>query len=180
MLLPLQGASIGAVGVTQGVATLALGYVLHWAFSPPFKHVTASATSAYQPISISTHNPRRQPLCSCGHADVSPWPFAAQRPYVLMLLCPYVSRVSGSQPCHATASALMFLIVWGAAPIPKLCFLCSLCSYVSAVSAKLSAKQSVPALSAKQRTTSHQQARFTPPASAYSPPWRQSCGGTHH
>ena len=34
MLLPLQGASIGAVGVTQGVATLALGYVLHWAFSP--------------------------------------------------------------------------------------------------------------------------------------------------
>ncbi len=32
MLLPLQGASIGAVGVTQGVATLALGYVLHWAF----------------------------------------------------------------------------------------------------------------------------------------------------
>ena len=43
MLLPLQGASIGAVGVAQGVATLALGYVLHWAFSPPFKHVTASA-----------------------------------------------------------------------------------------------------------------------------------------
>ena len=35
MLLPLQGASIGAVGVTQGVASLALGYVLHWAFSPP-------------------------------------------------------------------------------------------------------------------------------------------------
>ena len=153
MLLPLQGASIGAVGVTQGVATLALGYVLHWAFSPPFKHVTASATSAYQPISISTHNPRRQPLCSCGHADVSPWPFAAQRPYVLMLLCPYVSRVSGS---HATLRR------------QPLCFLCSLCSYVSAVSAK----QPVPALSAKQRTTSHQQtrARFTPPASAYSPP----------
>ena len=121
MLLPLQGASIGAVGVTQGVASLALGYVLHWAFSPPFKHVTASATSAYQPISISTHNPRRQPLCSCGHADVSPWPSAAQRPYVLMLLCPYVSRVSGS---HATLRR------------QPLCFLCSLCSYVSAVSAK--------------------------------------------
>ena len=155
MLLPLQGASIGAVGGTQGVASLALGYVLHWAFSPPFKHVTASATSAYQPIAISTHNPRRQPLCSCGHADVSPWPSAAQRPYVLMLLCPYVCRVSGS---HTTLRR------------QPLCFLCSLCSYV-------------PAQSAKQRTTSHQQAtqtRFTPPASAYSPPWRQSCGGTHH
>ena len=117
MLLPLQGASIGAVGVTQGVATLALGYVLHWAFSPPFKHVTASATSAYQPISISTHNPRRQPLCSCGHADVSPWPSAAQRPYVLMFpalaaamprygVSPYFSYSMGRSP-HTKVMFLM-------------------------------------------------------------------------
>ena len=36
MLLPFQGASkLFVVGSTQGVASLALGYVLHWAFSPP-------------------------------------------------------------------------------------------------------------------------------------------------
>ena len=33
MLLPLQGATVPTRD-TQGVATLALGYVLHWAFSP--------------------------------------------------------------------------------------------------------------------------------------------------
>ena len=33
MLLPLQGAT-APTRDTQGVATLALGYVLHWAFSP--------------------------------------------------------------------------------------------------------------------------------------------------
>ena len=49
---------------------------------------------------------RRQPLCPFGHADVSPWLSAAQRPYVLMFLCPYVFRVSGSR-VPATAPALM-------------------------------------------------------------------------
>ena len=34
MLLPLQGAT-APTRDTQGVASLALGYVLHWAFSPP-------------------------------------------------------------------------------------------------------------------------------------------------
>ena len=34
MLLPFQGATAPTRG-TQGVASLALGYVLHWAFSPP-------------------------------------------------------------------------------------------------------------------------------------------------
>ena len=34
MLLPFQGATAPTRG-TQGVATLALGSVLHWAFSPP-------------------------------------------------------------------------------------------------------------------------------------------------
>ena len=34
MLLPLQGAT-APTHDTQGVASLALGYVLHWAFSPP-------------------------------------------------------------------------------------------------------------------------------------------------
>ena len=33
-LLPLQGAT-APTRDTQGDATLALGYVLHWAFSPP-------------------------------------------------------------------------------------------------------------------------------------------------
>ena len=33
MLLPLQGAT-APTRDTQGVATLALGYGLHWAFSP--------------------------------------------------------------------------------------------------------------------------------------------------
>ena len=33
MLLPLQGAT-APTRDTQGVATLALGWVLHWAFSP--------------------------------------------------------------------------------------------------------------------------------------------------
>ena len=34
MLLPFQGATAPTRGGTQGVASLALGYVLHWAFSP--------------------------------------------------------------------------------------------------------------------------------------------------
>ena len=34
MLLPFQGATTPTRD-TQGVASLALGYVLHWAFSPP-------------------------------------------------------------------------------------------------------------------------------------------------
>ena len=33
-LLPLQGVT-NERALTQGVAALALGYVLHWAFSPP-------------------------------------------------------------------------------------------------------------------------------------------------
>ena len=33
-LLPLQGAT-APTRDTQGAASLALGYVLHWAFSPP-------------------------------------------------------------------------------------------------------------------------------------------------
>ena len=36
MLLPLQGATAPTRG-TQGAATLALGYGLHWAFSPPLQ-----------------------------------------------------------------------------------------------------------------------------------------------
>ena len=34
MLLPFQGAT-APTRDTQGVASLALGYVFHWAFSPP-------------------------------------------------------------------------------------------------------------------------------------------------
>ena len=34
MLLPFQGAT-ALTRDTQGVASLALGYALHWAFSPP-------------------------------------------------------------------------------------------------------------------------------------------------
>uniref|UniRef100_UPI0040385F67 hypothetical protein n=1 Tax=Prevotellamassilia timonensis TaxID=1852370 RepID=UPI0040385F67 len=38
-LLPLQGAT-APTRDTQGAASLALGYVLHWAFSPPLLNPT--------------------------------------------------------------------------------------------------------------------------------------------
>ena len=44
MLLPLQGAT-APTRDTQGVATLALGYVLHWAFSP-YLHIHFYYTQA--------------------------------------------------------------------------------------------------------------------------------------
>ena len=44
MLLPLQGAA-APTRDTQGVATLALGYVLHWAFSP-YLHIHFYYTQA--------------------------------------------------------------------------------------------------------------------------------------
>ena len=44
MLLPLQGAT-APTRDTQGVASLALGYVLHWAFSP-YLHIHFYYTQA--------------------------------------------------------------------------------------------------------------------------------------
>ena len=50
MLLPLQGATAPTRG-TQGAATLALGYGLHWAFSPllqkHFYHIAISNEALY-------------------------------------------------------------------------------------------------------------------------------------
>ena len=43
MLLPFQGAT-APTRDTQGVASLALGYVLHWAFSPPFQLMNVRKT----------------------------------------------------------------------------------------------------------------------------------------
>ena len=40
-LLPLQGVT-NERALTQGVASLALGYVLHWAFSPPLLNLNFS------------------------------------------------------------------------------------------------------------------------------------------
>ena len=116
MLLPLQGAPIGAVGVTQGVATLALGYVLHWAFSPPFKHVTASATSAYQPIILG----------------VSPYVLAATRTSVrgrpprsgLMSLCSYVlmfPALAAAKPRYGVSPYVSYSM--GRSPHTKVMFL---------------------------------------------------------
>ena len=56
MLLPLQGAIAPTRG-TQGAATLALGYVLHWAFSPPlqkyFYHIAISNEVLYCSFGIA-------------------------------------------------------------------------------------------------------------------------------
>ena len=46
MLLPLQGAT-APTRVTQGVASLALGYVLHWAFSPPLLNLELEYVNKY-------------------------------------------------------------------------------------------------------------------------------------
>ena len=124
MLLPLQGASIGAVGVTQGVASLALGYVLHWAFSPPFKHVTASATSAYQPISPLAY----QPIT----LGVSPYVLAATRTSVrgrpprsgLMSLCAYVlmfPALAAAKPRYGVSPYVSYSM--GRSPHTKVMFL---------------------------------------------------------
>ena len=51
MLLPLQGAT-APTRDTQGVASLALGYVLHWAFSPPLLNPK---------LELFVIAPRRQP-----------------------------------------------------------------------------------------------------------------------
>ena len=57
MLLPLQGATAPTRG-TQGAATLALGYVLHWAFSPPlqkyFYHIAISNEVLYCSFGIAS------------------------------------------------------------------------------------------------------------------------------
>ena len=58
MLLPFQGAT-APTRDTQGVAPLALGYVLHWAFSPPLLnpklelHYAFAAASAQRSPSIA-------------------------------------------------------------------------------------------------------------------------------
>ena len=46
MLLPLQGAT-APTRDTQGVASLALGYVLHWAFSPPLLNLELEYVNKY-------------------------------------------------------------------------------------------------------------------------------------
>ena len=57
MLLPLQGATAPTRG-TQGAATLALGYGLHWAFSPPlqkyFYHIAISNEVLYCSFGIAS------------------------------------------------------------------------------------------------------------------------------
>jgi len=49
MLLPLQGAT-APTRDTQGVASLALGYVLHWAFSPPLLNPKLQALITRLPV----------------------------------------------------------------------------------------------------------------------------------
>ena len=57
MLLPLQGATAPTRG-TQGAATLALGYGLHWTFSPPlqkyFYHIAISNEVLYCSFGIAS------------------------------------------------------------------------------------------------------------------------------
>ena len=51
-LLPLQGVT-NERALTQGVASLALGYVLHWAFSPSLLNLNFSNL----PVNSSTCQP---------------------------------------------------------------------------------------------------------------------------
>ena len=55
MLLPFQGAT-APTRDTQGVASLALGYVLHWAFSPPLLNPKLQLLNKLtcQPVNSST------------------------------------------------------------------------------------------------------------------------------
>ena len=51
-LLPLQGAT-APTRDTQGVASLALGYVLHWAFSPSLLNPKLQLTIYYSRLKIA-------------------------------------------------------------------------------------------------------------------------------
>ncbi|WP_337364407.1 hypothetical protein, partial [Prevotellamassilia timonensis] len=51
-LLPLQGAT-APTRDTQGAASLALGYVLHWAFSPPLLNPKLEFFLCNSPILVS-------------------------------------------------------------------------------------------------------------------------------
>ena len=39
-------------GITQGVASLALGYVLHWAFSPPLLNLELEYVNKYAKLYV--------------------------------------------------------------------------------------------------------------------------------
>ena len=65
-LLPLQGAT-APTRDTQGVASLALGYVLHWAFSPPLLNSKLEFVDMY-----------RSMLASCTTGRISQHPIRAK------------------------------------------------------------------------------------------------------
>ena len=52
MLLPFQGAT-APTRDTQGVASLALGYVFHWAFSPPLLNPKFESEFLEHPFKMS-------------------------------------------------------------------------------------------------------------------------------
>ena len=54
MLLPLQGAT-APTRDTQGVASLALGWVLHWAFSPHLLNPKVKYLIYLPPIYLNCH-----------------------------------------------------------------------------------------------------------------------------
>ena len=49
--MPLQGAT-APTRDTQGVASLALGYVLHWAFSPPLLNLELEYVNKYAKLYV--------------------------------------------------------------------------------------------------------------------------------
>ena len=53
--MPLQGAT-APTRDTQGVASLALGYVLHWAFSP---HLLNPKVESFNLLTLSPPNPQK-------------------------------------------------------------------------------------------------------------------------
>ena len=144
MLLPLQGASIGAVVGTQGAASLALGYVLLWAFIDIIGCGSAiqasliafalhddsarlSSTSWRQSISISIHQHIKPILLG-----VSPYVLSATRTSVrgrpprsgLMSLCSYVlmfPALAAAKPRYGVSPYVSYSM--GRSPHTKVMFL---------------------------------------------------------
>ena len=54
MLLPFQGATAPTLD-TQGAASLALGYGLHWAFSPPLLNPKLKLKNNFRNFSVAVY-----------------------------------------------------------------------------------------------------------------------------
>ena len=85
-LLPLQGAT-APTRDPQGAASLALGYVLHWAFSPPLLNPKTSVPyalrakrAAYAAITTKQHNGTIKAIAMLAWSAISPISTGAMAP----------------------------------------------------------------------------------------------------